>query len=769
MISYNGGNFEGKENEILHNVGEFVEDLSLEGFTFRRGTLPSLKVLLVSNRLPFSIGSDLTFSKSPGGLASGVETFLKKADFIDDYLWIGWPGRHLDRKTLDLLRPKFKRHKVVPVDIPQKYLDKFYNGFCNRTLWPLFHSFTGYVVYDDSYWESYRIVNEIFFKEVSKYVDDSSFIWIHDYHLMLLPSMLREQFPNASIGFFLHIPFPPPEVFMQLPWKGEIFRGLLGCDLIGFHIHEYTSNFLRTLTRLWGIDHRMGNFEYEGRLIRVDTFPMGIDFDLFSSAYKMRRVQRYFREINKSLKGKRIIFSADRLDYTKGIYNRLLAFEGLLLKRPDLHGKIVLIMVVVPSREGVEHYQRMKKQLEEKISEINGRFGKLDWIPVIYYYRLLGFEELVAHYLASNVMLVTPLKDGMNLMAKEFVASRSDLKGVLILSEFAGSARELGEAVLVNPNSINELTNALEEALELPESEQSIRLMSMRDRLKRYDVVKWGREFLNTLSLLRNEKIKLETKGLEHHFGDIVTRFHSASQRILFLDYDGTLVPIAPRPHIAAPDREVRELLNNLVLNEGTDVVIISGRKKEDLETWFSGIMVTLVAEHGLFVKEPDEDWRLLFSVSSDLKEAIKHIRNVMEIYVDRLPYSFIEEKDYSISFHYRTSDLELAKLRIPELIDELLILIRNMQVNLIFGRKVIEVRPAGTGKGIAAQYFLGRRDYDFILAAGDDATDEELFRSLPEDAVTIKVGLERSHAKFSTKSYRELRRLLENFVSGRV
>jgi len=724
----------------------------------------SQKLIIVANRLPFSVKSDLSLVKSPGGLVSGLETFLKRSN-LKKYIWIGWAGSHLNRKQFEIVKEKAKRKKCHPIFIPVKQLDRFYNGFCNKVLWPLFHGFSSYVVYDESYWEAYAAVNKLFCDEVAQYITKDSVVWIHDYHLMLLPSMLRNLFPEIMIGFFLHIPFPPPELFMQLPWKKELLEGLLGCDLIGFHIYEYTTNFLRTLSRTLGIDHKMGEILYQDRFVKVETFPLGIDFDLFHNACERKKIKSLVKEIKDQLKNKKVIFSVDRLDYTKGIYNRLLAFEKVLLRRPDLHEKVVLIMVVVPSREGVEHYQRMKKQLEEKISEINGKFGKIYWTPVLYYYRSLNFEELVAHYLATDVILVTPLKDGMNLIAKEFVASRKDKKGVIILSEFAGSARELGEAIIVNPNSVNDMAEALEKALELPEEEQNERIYLMQERLKRYNIVKWGKDFFSVFNYLKNRKLKLGTKLLSQSLIDqIKSSFRKASHRILFLDYDGTLVPIVSKPHLAEPDKDLKGLLKSLSELPNTDVVIISGRKKEDLTRWFEGIKINLICEHGIFIKKYNKNWESLVNISPDFKESI---RNIMELYVDRLPQSFIEEKEFSIVFHYRNADPELASLRVAELIDELLILTGNLQVNLILGNKVVEIRPAGIDKGVAANIFLKDKPYDFIFAVGDDTTDEDLFKSLPETAITIKVGIKKSFAKYSARSYTEVRKLLESLVKN--
>jgi trehalose 6-phosphate synthase/phosphatase len=335
-----------------------------------------MEYLIVANRLPFVIKKDLSFERSPGGLVSGLLTFLKRAK-IRNYKWIGWPGKDIDKKKFPQVQAKCQRYKTYPVFISKKELDRFYNGFCNKTLWPLFHGFQSYVYYDKVFWNSYVSVNQTFCEEVSRFIKEDTIVWIHDYHFMLLPAMLRERFPNLMIGFFLHIPFPPPELFMQLPWRKDLLEGLLGCDLIGFHAYEYTNNFLRTLSRTLGLEHKMGTLFYQNRYIKADTFPIGIDFELFNKASQQKKIQSLVNKIKRQLKDKKIVFSVDRLDYTKGIYNRLLAFEELLSRFEEFRGKVVLIMVVVPSREGVEQYQRMKRQLEEKISEINGKFGFL--------------------------------------------------------------------------------------------------------------------------------------------------------------------------------------------------------------------------------------------------------------------------------------------------------------------------------------------------------------------------------------------------------
>lgn len=359
-----------------------------------------------------------------------------------------------------------------PVFISKKDIEKFYYGFCNKTIWPLFHYFTSFAVYDEDYWLNYKKVNELFCSTILEIIKPDDVVWIQDYHLMLLPKLLREKIQNP-VGFFLHIPFPTFEIFRLLPtkWRTEILTALLAADLLGFHTHDYTQDFLRCVLRILGYEHSMGEIAFNGHIVKVDTFPMGIDFTIFYTAQNREDVKKEKEELLKSLGGYKVILSVDRLDYTKGILNRLYAYENFLEKNPQWHKKVVLVLVVVPSRIGVEHYKQMKKQVDEVVGEINGRFGDINWTPILYQFKFLPFHQLVPLYSVSDLCLVTPLRDGMNLVAKEYIASRTDKTGVLILSEMAGASKELREAIIINPNNIEEIADALKLALEISEEE----------------------------------------------------------------------------------------------------------------------------------------------------------------------------------------------------------------------------------------------------------------------------------------------------------
>ncbi len=724
------------------------------------------RLVIVANRLPLATkknGEKFKFQQSPGGLVSGLKTYLEgKHEAFDDYVWVGWPGATFGDEEKEVVKEKLKKFKCHPVFLPEKSMENFYNGFCNSTLWPLFHYFPSYVRYNENYWNFYNEVNKIFCDALMEILRKDDIVWIQDYHLMLLPKILRGKIQDISIGFFLHIPFPSYEIFCLIPgkWQRDILDGMLGADLIGFHTFGYVHHFLRSIIRVLGYDHEMGKI-YGNRIIKADVFPMGIDFNKFNRSIDNIKVKKNFGKIEKVLKNFKIILSIDRLDYTKGIINRLQGYELFLEKNPQWHNKVVLVLVLVPSRVVVEHYQAMKRQIDEYIGRINGKFGNIKWTPINYQFTSLPFEMLTSYYAISDVALITPLRDGMNLIAKEYIATRSDEKGVLILSEMAGASKELGEAIIINPNSLEEIADGLKLALEMPVEEQIRRNKIMQDRLRRYDIIKWGDDFISELLSVKEEQKILEMRLLnKNDEGLMINDYVNANKRLIFLDYDGTLVPFADRPEDAVPGDEILEILRKISDDDKNYVIIISGRDRKTLQKLFGNFNVGFIAEHGVHIKEKDGDgeWRQIRKLDTKWKPKIL---SILQDYVDRVPYSFIEEKDFSVVWHYRKSDVELASQKAKELRDEIINFTANLDVQVLQGSKVIEVRNGGVNKGSAAMQFMND-DYDFVLAIGDDWTDEDLFKILPKDAYTIKVGMFLSYSRFNLHNCSEVVKLLK-------
>ena len=735
--------------------------------------LSGRRLVIVSNRLPFNVevqDGRPVFQPSAGGLVTGLASFRESrrqtAALPAEHLWVGWPGASID----DSLRPEVireaqARFRSYPVFLTEEQMERFYLGFCNATIWPLFHYFTSYTVYQSPLWDQYKQINQLFADALDSVLRPDDVVWIHDYHLMLLPRLLKGRRSQLSVGFFLHIPFPSFEVFRLLPveWRRDILEGLLGADLIGFHTYEYTRHFLQCVLRILGYEHQMAQVLAPDHVARVDTFPMGIDVEKFSGAPRSDETERDIRELESTLAGVRLILSVDRLDYSKGIANRLEGYEIFLENSPEYHGKVTLLMVVVPSRIGVVQYDLMKRQIEELVGKINGRFGRVGWTPVVYQYRQVAFSSLAALYAVSDVCLVTPLRDGMNLVAKEYIATRRD-GGVLILSEMAGAAKELPEAIIINPNDRAEIAGALKEALRMALPDQQKRHRLMQRRLKRYDVTRWANDFLMTLVGMREVQNRIESKLLlPAARQEIVERYRASRRRLFFLDYDGTLTPIVRHPGLAGLDPTRRELLRALAAEPKNTVVVASGRERRTLGEWLGDLPLGLVAEHGAWLKFANQSWRRAKPLANDWK---RELLPILEIYADRLPGALVEEKDDSVAWHYRMADPEQAGLCAPELIDHLLNLTGKTDLQVIQGDKVVEIRHAGVNKGSAALSWIGHDDYDFILGIGDDTTDEDFFKTLPASAFSIRVGMSATHAQYNIRNSDEVISLLRAFMA---
>jgi trehalose 6-phosphate synthase/phosphatase len=658
-----------------------------------------------------------------------------------------------------------KEFQAKPVFLPEETMDRFYLGFCNKTLWPLFHYFTSLTNYEEEYWEEYKQVNGAFAEAVIKVLRPDDLLWVHDYQLMLVPGMVREKFPDLPIGFFLHIPFPSYEVFRLLPraWRAEILEGLLGSSLVGFHTHDYVRYFLSSVLRTLGYEHQLGSLTLRDRTVSVDTFPMGIDFERFARAAASPEMEARVAEMRSKCNGQKVIFSVDRLDYTKGLINRLRGYDVFLKRNPQWHGKVVFVVSVAPSRTGVDSYMSMKLELEQMVGRIIGAYGNVEWSPLAYQYRTVGFEDIVALYRFCDVALITPLRDGMNLVAKEFVACRPDWTGVLVLSEMAGAASEMGEAIVINPVHSGDFAQALEQALAMPAEEQIRRNQILQERLKRYNVVRWAEDFVQTLISTQNAEAAQRARWLSGRVqAEVVQACRLASRRAFILDYDGTLVPFAANPRQAQPDPELLGLLADLGADPVNRVAIVSGRPRRHLENWFSGLPVTLIAEHGAWLRPQGGEWRVLKTMATEWKEKI---RPILQLHIDRLPRAFLEEKEFSLAWHYRRADPEQAARRARELRDALAEFTRNVDVQVLEGNKVLEVRNTGVSKGNAVLEWLPDLAAYFVLAIGDDWTDEDLFRVLPPVAFSVRVGLAQTAARYYLGSHTGVRMLLAELL----
>ena len=724
------------------------------------------RLLVVANRLPLTTtrkGGELHFRPSPGGLAVGLSSLPESCE----RLWLGWPGvtnEKLKAEEKGQITKRLAAEDCHPLFLSRRQMEGYYQGFCNKTIWPLFHYFPRRTVYEKRFWKTYREVNEAFCDEVMKIAKPGDSIWVHDYQLMLLPELLRQRLPDSEIGFFLHIPWPSFELFRLLPWREEVLIGLLGADLIGFHTYDYVRHFLSSVSRIAGLEHMLGNVSVANRVVKVDAFPMGIDYEKYSRAIEDSGVEKEASKIRRKIGERKVILSIDRLDYSKGIIERLEAFDLFLSENPQYRGVVTLIMVAVPTRTGVEDYRKLRSSLEQLVGRINGEYGTMGYTPVWYLYRSLPFAELTALYNVSDVALVTPLRDGMNLIAKEFIAAKADKPGVLVISEMAGAACELGEALVVNSCDKAAIVEAIKEALEMPPLEQLERNKVMQERLRRYNISRWSQDFLDALSDIKKTQEQMSAKRLTDSMEEkLAEDCHKSNKRLFLLDYDGTLVGFKGKPAEAGPDDEIIDLLKCLSRDPKNTVVIISGRDKTTLEDWLGHIGTALVAEHGGWIKLENREWQSRVPLDMNWKDTI---RPILELHTDRTPGSTVEEKDFSLVWHYRRADPEFAYVRGQELRAALVNLTENLDVGVFEGNKILEVKSQVVNKGRAAEHWVTGRDWDFILAAGDDYTDEEMFSILPEEAYSIKVGFAASKARFNVDSVKDIRMLLKR-LSG--
>jgi trehalose 6-phosphate synthase/phosphatase len=724
------------------------------------------RTIIISNRLPTKAqrtSDGLAFQPSEGGLATGLGSIYR----ADGNVWVGWPGLEVvDPAEQAQVTEQLAADSMAPVFLTEAEIHDFYEGFSNGTLWPTFHYFSELATYEPTHWQAYQAVNEKFCAAVLALAGPDDTIWVHDYQLLLLPEMLRQARPEATIGFFLHIPFPSYELLRVLPWGAELLRGMLGADLIGFHTYDYLHHFLSAVGHLLGLPTHNGQVETPTRTVLVDAFPMGIDYARYAETAASEAAQAHEQAYRAALGSARTVLSIDRLDYTKGIAQRLRAFELLLRRHPEWQGRVSLLMVVVPSRDQVAQYAALKEEIDELVGRLNAQFGTIAWTPIQYFYRSFPFEELVGLYRLADVALVTPVRDGMNLVAKEFVASKVNGPGVLVLSERAGAAQELADALLINPTDTGQLADALHEALTMPPDEQLTRLAHLRELVQHYDVFAWTELFMNRLQYSKIKQLTLATDKLDAEAASqLRAAYQAAPQRLLLLDYDGTLTRFHRNPQRAQPDAELLDLLGALAAEPHTRVVIISGRDRATLEKWLGHLPVDFVAEHGVWLRRAGCDWELF---QEGLRATWKaDIRPVLDLYVRRTPGSAIEEKDYSLAWHYRRADAGLGAGRARELLSHLRFMTSNTDLQVLEGHKVLEIKSAALHKGTAAARWLGTEHPEFVLALGDDQTDEDVFAVLPPEAYTVKVGrAPRSLARYAVDSVAEVRQLLNSLLA---
>ncbi|HEX4521608.1 MAG TPA: bifunctional alpha,alpha-trehalose-phosphate synthase (UDP-forming)/trehalose-phosphatase [Gaiellaceae bacterium] len=703
---------------------------------------------MASNRSPFTLsveedeqeGLGLRAEASAGGLVTAL-TGSHGAP-----LWVGWPGAAIPEELEAEATALAAAEGCVPVFVTESEQELYYGRICNETLWPLFHYFVDRIRFTTDAWAAYVQVNERFAETIAGVTAPRGRVWIHDFHLALVPQLLRSLRPDLAIGFFLHVPFPSSEIYRLLPTRVELLEGLLGADYVGFHTGDYARHFRSSCLRVLGIEPDPGTIQWDNRTVGVGVHPIGIAVAGFRESLNDPAAPAVRAEIAARYEGRQLVLGIERLDYTKGIPQKLDAFERILEQDPTRAGEVTMLQVLVPSRLESTEYQDKRDEIEMRIAHINGRFGEVGRVPIEYLYRPLSRAELVGLYARADVMMVTPLRDGMNLVAQEFVLCQTAPEsgetslGTLLLSEFAGAAQVLPGAVLVNPWDAEDLAERLVEALALPLAERRRRLELMAGRVEELDSARWAEGFLARLERYASPAVRA-VRPLDEGARQVIGgAFEEASSRTLLLDYDGTLRELVDHPDLAVPTAEIRELLERLTALPETDVHIVSGRTRDSLDAWLGDLPVYLCAEHGYVVRPPGGSWTVLQDV--DLSWLPRVERLLRRVSAD-VPGTLVERKAASVAWHYRRAEPEYGAWRARELLVALEDALAGVSAEVLPGLKVVEVRARGVNKGAYVERLLAERadPGSLMLAAGDDLTDTDLFRALPEGAIAIHVG----------------------------
>jgi len=706
------------------------------------------KLIIVSNRLPVSIEEQddgrTILKRSSGGLVSGLREIHDQSDSI----WVGHLGRLPHSSSMETF---LEDHNLVDVAIEDEIYDQYYNGYANGTLWPLFHNFLATMSVSDSHWKAYVEANKAFARKITEIISPGDRVWVHDYQLMLLPEMLRNNQIDLKISYFHHIPFPSSEIFRTIPRRKELINGLLGSDYIGFHTYDYARHFIQSVKRIIGAKTKINEITHEDRPIKVAAHPLGVDFKTFSREMNPTESNpEFFKD-----KTRITYLGIDRLDYTKGLAERLESFGKFLDLYPQYRGKVRLIQVCVPSRQDIESYNDIRSSVERLVGKINGEFSTADYIPIEYIYRSIPLEEVIDLYQQADVMVVTPLRDGLNLVCKEYVAARTDGDGCLILSEFTGAAAEMGEALQVNPYDIDTVAQTLHKALEIPKAERQHRMKVLRGRMEENDNIAWSHNFIEMWDH-HNQEGLVTTKHLTHNQQlRLLAQIKSADRVFLFLDYDGTLAPIKDRPELAIPDSQLDELMSNLKLFPNLITSIVTGRPQDFCDQYLGTYGVHIVAEHGAFIKLANQPhWDQLIRVSSEDSQSLQiEIMELLESFTNSVPHSHIETKETCIVWHYRESEQKFAQGQAQVLGETLEQMLNKTSWSVYHGKKSVEIRQSLAHKGYGVEKILDlfswQEGQDALITVGDDTTDEDMHRVHMDSNQSIHIGNENAYSKY--------------------
>jgi len=723
------------------------------------------KILVVANRLPTTPHVDSEgnwhFERASGGLVSCLSGLTSRSSF--DMVWIGWPGKEIPEEHKEIVLAESIKQNCYPVFLPQEIINEYYNGFANNILWPLFHYIMppfdkGVNECSTGQWEAYKKANELFVEAILQVYEDDDYVWVHDYHLMLVPKYLRDEKPDSNVGWFLHTPFPSAEVFRTLPWRQEIVESLLHANLLGFHVYDYLRHFLSSCVQLTSLEiqsHSVDATSIGGCIVTCATVPIGISPSEFTDALDRANVKQHIDFLKEQYNGRKVILGVDRLDYTKGIPHKLMAFDCFLDLHPDWASKCVLVQLAVPSRRDVPEYQKLQRQVHELVGQICGKHSKLETgVPVIYLDKSMSFDDLVALYQVADVALITALRDGMNLVSYEFIASHKNKEppGVLILSEFTGAAQSLGAgAIRVNPWNLQETANAIHDALEMSDEDRAALHNYAYQYLCEHTAQKWAETFLQCLQEACSDlmEVTAEVPPLLP-YEELLLEWSESKRRLLIIDLLECLVPAKKRsstqprrpPKAFSLPAELRQCLHTIASHENTTVVITSDKSRQTLLRVAEGLPVILAPEGCCVYRLPGQtEWSKLVE-DGDVdgrEEWMDGVKSVFDYFRERTPGSHVEKQDYQYRWYWDNAQFDFGSAQAREVLIHLWAgPLVNSEAEVVVGNRSIAVRPHACSRAACLERLLLRELPDEVLQRIDFALcfavvphrDEDVFEA---------------------------------------
>lgn len=819
----------GRRLPRVMTVAGIISDLDEEHANSSGSDAPSSvsqdRMIIVGNQLPlrahrraddsgwdFSWDEDSLLLQLKDGLGEDLEV-----------IYIGCLREEIEpREQDDVAQTLLETFKCVPAFLPSELFTRFYHGFCKQQLWPLFH----YMLplspelggrFDRLLWQAYVSVNKIFADKVMEVINpDDDFVWVHDYHLMVLPTFLRKRFYRVKLGFFLHSPFPSSEIYRTLPVRDELLRALLNADLIGFHTFDYARHFLSCCSRMLGLSYQSKRgyigLEYYGRTVSIKILPVGIHMGQLQSVMDLPETEIRVTELRDQFKGRSVLLGVDDMDIFKGISLKLLSMEQLLEQHPEWIGKVVLVQIANPARGRGRDVQEVQSETYSTARRINERFGSPDYEPVILIDSPLQFFERIAYYVIAECCLVTAVRDGMNLIPYEYICCRQGnevldhalqldpsvlKKSMLVVSEFVGCSPSLSGAIRVNPWNIDAVAEAMETALVMREQEKQLRHEKHYRYVSTHDVAYWANSFLQDLQRTCRDHVRRRCWGIGFGLGfrvialdpnfrklsvdHIVSAYKRTKRRAILLDYDGTVIPQTSISK--TPNSQAIAILNSLCRDPNNVVFLVSGRSKDTLIEWFSTCdKLVIAAEHGYFLREKhDMEWETCVPVPDfDWKNIAEPI---MKVYTETTDGSTIEAKESALVWHYQYADPDFGACQAKELLDHLESVLSNEPVSVKSGQHLVEVKPQGVSKGLVADRLLSTMRQkgmlpDFVLCVGDDRSDEDMFEVITDavsgpllspvaEVFACTVGQKPSKARYYLEDTTEIVRMLQGLATA--